>query len=165
MKRVAKKSCRHCGRLFHPHPKAAKVQKYCSRKACQRVRQRRKYRRWILEPAHRAAHQDCLRAWAKDYPNYWQYYRATHPNYVRQDNRRRALSLKRARCSAKQTDLRQTAVERLRAIQAMGTPSCSAKLTDLARRMDSLVEFLRWTVETPCPAKQTGMAWLGGTEG
>ena len=157
------KSCRHCGKRFEPDRRAAKVQKYCSEKTCQQARQRRKYRRWLSQPAHAAAGRDALRAWAKNYPDYWRRYRANHPEYVCRDNRRRAMSLRRARRSAKQTDWRQIAVERLDAIEAGSEPVCSAKQTDLSRRVTSMLGYLRWTVEASKSAKKTGMAWVGGT--
>lgn len=159
------KSCRACGERFQPDPRAAKVQRYCSKEACQKARQKRKYRRWIRQGAHAAAHQDKLRVWAKDYPDYWQHYRAAHPEYVRRDNDRRALSLQRTRMFRKATDWRQIAVEKLDAIGAEGTLECSAKQTDLVRRVEAILRLLRWAVESPRSAKQTGMAWVGGSEG
>lgn len=162
MNKVRHKFCSHCGISFKPDPRAAKVQKFCSRKPCQRTRQRRKYRRWVRQPGNAAVHQEALRTWAKD-TDYWKRYRATHPDYVRRDNLRRALSLRRARRSAKQTDWQEIAVDRLHAIQSLDAPEYSAKQTDLARRLDSVVEYLLWTVETPCSAKPTGMAWAGGS--
>ncbi len=162
MNQIRNKSCCHCGASFQPDPRAASVQRYCSRKPCQRTRQRRKYHRWLRRPGNAAAHQAAINVWAKD-TDYWKRYRAAHPDYVRRDNLRRALSLRRARRSAKQTDWREIAVDRLHSIQSMENPQCSAKQTDLARRLDSVVEYLLWTIESPCSAKQTGIALIGGS--
>jgi len=165
MRRIITKICRNCRDPFQPKPQARKVQKYCSRKACQQVRRQRKYRRWIADPAHKAAHQERLRLWAQKYPRYWRHYRATHPNYVLEDKYRRAASLKRQRMFRKATDWQQIAVDRLKAIQTSYPPSCSAKPTDLARRVDSVVEYLRWTVEGRLFRKATGIANIGGSAG
>ncbi len=162
---MVQKRCRHCRELFEAKPQAAKAQKYCTKKDCQQVRQRRKYRRWIAKPENAAAHQEALKAWAKDYPDYWRWYRATHPDYVREDNRRRAESLRAARMIRKATDWRQIAVERLDAVEAIGRVECSAKQTDWPRRIEGILGYLRWTVEGPVFRKATGIARVGGTAG
>lgn len=162
---MMQKRCRHCDEPFEPDVRAAKVQRYCKKAECQQARRRRKYQRWIRRPGKAAAHQEALRAWAKDYPDYWRHYRATHPGYVREDNERRARSLREARAFRKATDLRQIAVERLDAIEAEAVGECSAKQTDLARRVYGIIGYLRWTVKAPVFRKATDMAWVGGTAG
>ncbi len=165
MKKATEKCCRHCGDPFTSKPQVAKVQKYCGKEACQQARQRRKYRRWIAKPGRSEARREYYRAWAKDYPDYWRCRYATHPEYVERDKLRRVTARRRAKLSAKQTDWRAIAVERLDAIEAMGVPAWSAKQTDWARRMEAMLGYLRWTVEAGLSAKQTGIAWIGGTAG
>lgn len=161
----ARRICRHCRESFEPEPRAAKVQRYCRKKKCQQARRRRKYRRWIGQPENAAAHREALKAWAKDYPDYWRRYRATHPDYVREDNQRRAESVRKERMFRKATDWRQIAVERLDAVEAMGAGECSAKQTDWPRRVEGILGYLRWTVEGRVFRKATDMALRGGTAG
>lgn len=163
MKKPAEKCCQNCRDPFTPKPQAAKVQKYCDKKECQQVRQKKKYRRWIAKPEKAAARREYYRTWANDNPDYWKQRRVNDPDYAEHDDKRRAASLQRTRCSAKQTDWRKIAVERLDAIETMDGPVCSAKQTDLSRRMGAMLGYLRWTVEAGMSAKQTGIAWLGGT--
>jgi hypothetical protein len=161
---MVKKRCRCCRELFEVKPQAANA-KYCRKTECQQERQRRKYLRWIAQPENAVAHQEALKAWAKDYPDYWRHNRKTHPDYVRMDNERRAESLRKARALRKATGWRQIAVERLAAVEAMGSDDCSAKQTGSSRRVDAIVGYLRWTVEGPMFRKATGWAWVGGTAG
>jgi hypothetical protein len=162
---MVQKRCRHCRELFEPEPRAAKVQKYCKETECQQARQRKKYEHWIRQPGNAAAHQDALRAWAKDYPDYWRHYRQTHGTYRERERQRMRATRRRIRRVAKQTDWRQIAVERLDAIEAEAVGDCSAKQTDLLRRVSGIVGYLRWTVKAPIRRKATDMAWVGGTGG
>jgi len=165
MKKAATKCCKNCGDPLMPKPQAAKVQKYCSKEECQKVRQQQKYGRWIAKPENAAARREYHRAWASGYPDYGRHYYATHAEYVERDKLRRVAARREARLSGKQTDWRKTAVERLDAIEGMGNPGWSGKQTDLARRMDAMLGYLRWTVEAGQSGKQTSIAWLGGTAG
>ena len=165
MKKITVKYCRHCRDPFTPKPQVAKVQKYCGKKECQQARQRRKYRRWIAKPGRMAARREYYRAWARDWPDYWCYRYATHPGYVKRDKVRRVAARRKVRLSAKQTDWREIAVERLNAIEDMGWPDLSAKQTEWPRLMDAMLGYLRWTVTAGLSAKQTGIAWMGGTTG
>jgi hypothetical protein len=97
------------------------------------------------------------------YPDYGRHYYTTHTEYVERDKLRRITSRRKAKLSGKQTDWRKTAVERLDAIETMGQPNWSGKQTDLDRRMGAMLGYLRWTVEAGLSAKQTSIAWLGGT--
>lgn len=164
MKRVVR-ICRHCREAFEPEPRAAKVQKYCRKKECQRARQRGKYRRWIAQPENAAAHRERQKIWAEDYPDYWRHYRQSHEVYRERERKRMRATRRRLRHVAKQTDWRQIAVERLDAIEADAVGECSAKQTDLIRRVRGIVGYLRWTATAPVRRKATDMAWLGGTAG
>jgi hypothetical protein len=43
---VRKRPCRICGEFFHPDPRVGKVQRVCSKEACQRERHRRACSAW-----------------------------------------------------------------------------------------------------------------------
>ncbi len=162
---MAQKRCRHCREFFEVRPQSAKLQRYCSKAECQRERQRRKYQHWIAQPENAAAHREALKTWAKNFPDYWSWYRATHADYVLEDNQRRAEGQRKDRAFRKATGWRQIAVERLAAVEAMGSDDCSAKQTGSSRRIDAIVGYLRWTVEGLVFRKATGWVLMGGTEG
>ena len=153
---IYNKKCVHCGRWFWPDPRVGKRQKRCVREECRKASNRRKSRKWVqnnpdILPSLRVK----MRVWAKAYPDYWQRYRKDHPAYCQRDNQRRASSLRKARCSAKLTSIRDIAVHKLRRIEDLTPAECSAKLTERDRRVDGLVEYLFWTVKEPLSAKQT----------
>lgn len=152
------KHCKICHHLFQPKPNVCK-QKVCSRPSCQQERKHRKWRCWSkLNPDYAQGRQAKVRAWAKAYPDYWRRYRATHPRYVQCDNERRKAALRGSRCSAKQTQWRQTLVDKLRLLQSPDPPICSAKQTPYLRRMEKIEDCLRSTMEAVCSAKQIPMA-------
>lgn len=151
---TAKKNCIYCGRLFLPDPRVGKRQKRCFRDECRRAQNCKKSRKWIKRhPDYQDGRKAKLRDWADAYPNYWRNYRKTHPDYTAKDNRRRALALRRQRCSAKLTSIRSIAVEKLRQIQNEEPQNCSAKLTQTDRRINGIMDYLIWTVDQPCSAK------------
>lgn len=155
---IPKKKCAHCKRWFKPDARVWKQQKRCFREECRKAANRRKQRKWIkLHPDYLEGRRAKASAWAKSYPNYWQGYRKTHPAYVKRDNKRRKVALRKQKRSAKLTSIRKIAVGKLRGIQGMGTANCSAKLTSIDRRMARLLDYLLWTVGEPCSAKQTHM--------
>lgn len=162
---IAKKQCVHCGREFWPDPRVGKRQKRCFREECRRAENCRKARKWIqLNPDVLPSLRAKRRVWAKAYPNYWRRYRKNHPTYCLRDNQRRAASLRKARCSAKLTSIREIAVDKLQRIEAMIPADCSAKLTEIDRRVDGIVEYLFWTVRKPLSAKQTYTDLRAGSE-
>lgn len=151
-----RKKCRYCGRWFMPDPRVGKRQNRCFLEECRRAENCRKARKWIrLNPDILEFLRAKMRVWAKAYPDYWSRYRKSHPAYCLRDNARRAASLRKSRCSAKLTSIRQTAVEKLRKIQDQDPENCSAKLTEKDRRVGAIVEYLFWTVKERVSAKQT----------
>ena len=163
--RNKEKRCRVCGELFIPHPQTAKIQKTCLKESCRKAWQLRKYRRWIKQNQdYPKKRRNKINAWAKAYPNYWQDYRNNNPDYVLKDNKRRARTLRRSRRSAKQTAWQESALDKLRTIQALMPAGCSAKQTAWDPRVDGLLDFLLSRGTTPLSAKQTVLA-LGIPQG
>lgn len=153
-----KKKCAHCGCRFVPDPRVGRRQKRCFKEECRLALNRKKQRKWIkLHPDFLAARKAKVRAWAKAYPNYWCQYRRKRPYYKKEDNIRRATSLKKQRRSAKLTSIRVLAVDRLHQIQGLDSPDCSAKLTEIDPRVNRIIEYLFWTVRESCSAKQKGI--------
>ena len=151
---TSKKECRYCGRWFLPDPRVGKRQKRCFLEECRRAENRRKRRKWIAgHPEEKAERKVKARTWAYAYPHYWKHYRQTHPDYCSRDNARRAASLRKERCSAKITSMREVAVEKLRLIQREVPVDYSAKITERDRRVDGIVDYLFWTVKGSLSAK------------
>jgi hypothetical protein len=102
---MAKKRCLFCPRWFEPYAPLATRQLVCRRAGCRyklklllnRAWKGRRNAQWRKDVNRR------LRAWAKEYPYYWQCYRKKHLAYVARDNARRARRSRRQRwgCSAK----------------------------------------------------------------
>ncbi len=142
--KIPRKRCRICHQWFSPHPRTATLQKTCSRDSCQKKRRCLTNQHWRMRhPDYDHSRPHKIRAWAKTYPNYWSHYRATHPDYVARDNRRRRSSQKERRCSAKQDAIRQIAVGKLQSIPAVATET-SAKQDPILRRLNGVVEYLLW---------------------
>ena len=155
--KVKKKRCQFCGCWYKPDPRTARFQKTCSKETCRKARERQKNRNWTARnPDYQSCRSAKVRAWAVG-SNYWKRYRASHPEYVRRDNRRRVLSRKRHKVSAKQTTISQITVEKLNDIRKKKS-FLSAKQTAIDRRVDGLIELLIWKEQS---AKQTDIA-LGG---
>ena len=154
------KCCAYCDQPYRQDPRA-RIQKCCGRPECERVRKRQNLKRWrSLHPDHGERYKAKTRAWAKAYPDYWQRYRAEHPEYVARDGQRRAQAMRRTRCSANETGMRQNVVEKLHALDALGDPVCSANETGFLRRVNAIEECLRSTVEVVCSAKRNRL--VGG---
>lgn len=93
--RVPKKRCDYCGCWFQPDPRLGDKQKACHRKKCRHKRKREAHARWLADnPAyfkgstHYHVHKEWLAKPGND--DYLPRYRATHPDYVAADNRRRS---------------------------------------------------------------------------
>lgn len=150
----SKKECRYCGRWFMPDPRVGKRQKRCFLEECRRAENRRKRQKWVRgHPLEKAERKVKARTWAYAYPHYWRQYREAHPEYARRDNERRAKALRKERCSAKITSMREVAVEKLSLIQRAVPEDCSAKITERDRRVDGIVDYLFWTVKGSLSAK------------
>ena len=154
MKKIQKR-CLNCGRYFQPDPRI-QLQKFCGHKPCQRVRRRRKLRRWRMLHPDRAKHyQPKARAWAKAYPNYWRHYRAAHPAYVTRDKHRRVSARRKAKLSANETVMPEVVVEKLQALDTATHREVSANETLILRRVNAIENCLRSTVAALWSAKRT----------
>lgn len=141
MKTIKKRKCPICLDLFEPDPRTAKHQKFCSKDTCQKERKRRKWRRWAARNLGQKNLK--IRLWAKSYPNYWRHYRRTHPEYVKRDNHRRCLKLRKQRCSAKQTLIKNACSERIKEIQNLEQiTKNSAKQTLMFSMIKKIAEYL-----------------------
>lgn len=166
MKALKRKRCAYCGDWFAPDPHTAKHQKSCGRPACRRARRRQKQRHWrALNPDYERSRGAKRRAWAKAYPNYYQGYRASHPEYTARDNRRRTRERRRGKVSANVTALRQIVVEKASRLGQAEEPKMSANVTALSRRVEAIEDCLRSTVDAVIAAKQTGLAEAARTAG
>ncbi|PIV53545.1 MAG: hypothetical protein COY53_03335 [Elusimicrobia bacterium CG_4_10_14_0_8_um_filter_37_32] len=156
--KAKKKRCQFCSRWYKPDPRTAQFQKACGKKGCRDERRRQKNRNWTARhPDYQSCRGAKIRAWAAK-NNYWKRYRASHPEYIRKDNRRRVLSRKRLKLSAKQTTMRKITVEKLNSIRK-SEPFLSAKQTAIDRRVDGLIDLLIWK---ELSAKQTNIASIAG---
>jgi len=152
--KVKKKRCQFCGRWYRPDPRTARFQKACGNKSCRKERQLQKNRDWAARyPGYHSYRGPKIREWAAR-TRYWKRYRASNPEYVRKDNKRRILARKRLKMSAKHTAIRQITVDKLNSIR-QNQPNLSAKHTAMDRRVDGLIDLLIWK---ELSAKQTGMA-------
>lgn len=78
-----KVQCAHCGCRFVPNPRI-KNQRYCKKGECQRVRKAYWQRQKLAaDPDYQANKRDCQKAWRDRNPQYWQNWRAGHPEYVK----------------------------------------------------------------------------------
>lgn len=85
--------------------------------------------------------------------------------YTRRDNQRRAVSIRRQRRSANETQWHAGVVEKLRAITALRGEDCSANETQILRRVEAIEECLLSTGTGARSAKEVQMALASGTEG
>lgn len=151
--------CRICGRPFLPDPRIGPRQKVCSRARCRRERKRRELRRWRdLHPDRARRYQPKVRAWAKAYPDYWRQYRAGHAGYRERERQRMARKRRGRKLVAKETSMRQILIEKVRAMDMVGSPHRVANETPILRRMNAIEDCLRSTVAIVCVAKRTPMA-------
>jgi len=76
MKRIKKRKCRHCRRLFVPDPRNQNRQHYCSRLLCRKASKTASQKRWLNKPENRdyfkgPENVERVRAWRKKNPGYW----------------------------------------------------------------------------------------------
>lgn len=77
MGKQRKQKCKHCQQLFHPNPRNAKKQKYCSQPECRKASKAASQQKWLGKPEN----QDYFRGpdnvqrvqeWRRRNPGYWQ---------------------------------------------------------------------------------------------
>ena len=76
MKKIKKKKCRHCRRLFVPDPRNRNRQKYCSRAPCRKASKSASQKKWLSKPENKDHFEgpenvERVREWRKKNPGYW----------------------------------------------------------------------------------------------
>ena len=76
MKRIRKKKCCHCGKLFLPDPRNAKRQTFCAEPACRKVSKSASQRKWRQKPENidyfrGPENVRRVQEWRKGRPGYW----------------------------------------------------------------------------------------------
>lgn len=137
---MSEKRCAYCGQNYEPYARAVKRQKHCGASACRRKHKRARDRAWRQKDAEwREARQVKVREWARE-RQYWQRWRAEHPEYRRREALR--MRRKRAEAVAKQEVLRSDPVGYLKRIRYSRQMPGVAKQDLLARRLDEVLEYL-----------------------
>ena len=146
--RIPKKRCVHCLRWFKPYAPRRHIQQYCSRRSCQRERHRQACQVFYRDdPRCDDKRREKIRSWARQYPDYWREYRATHGAYRERERQRMRAKRGQAVRVATRDVWSQIAVEKLRDIQAQA-PDFVAKRDVCDRRVDKVLDYLIWK-ETP----------------
>jgi hypothetical protein len=146
--KIPKKRCEYCSRWFEPYPPKQDLQRFCSRRACQRERHRQACLAFYRDDPHcDDERREKIRAWAQRYPDYWRKYREAHGGYRQRERRRMRVKRRRAGNVAKRDAWKEKAVEKLRDIQAQA-PEFVAKRDACDRRVDAVLAYLVWK-ETP----------------
>jgi hypothetical protein len=138
---IHKKRCRVCGEWFKADARAARFQKVCAQAACQRERKRLTDARWWAKnQGYDASRSSKKRVWAQAYPNYWQGYRAAHPDYTRRNREQTRQRKKASRLVfANQVAIRRNPVGYL---EDLRPPGRFANQVAMTRSVDGIVTFL-----------------------
>ena len=75
-RRVRKCKCKHCREFFHPDPRSAGRQKFCSKPGCKKKSKADSQRRWLAKAENRdyfkgPDHVTRVQQWRKRNPGYW----------------------------------------------------------------------------------------------
>jgi len=153
--KIKKKRCEFCHEWFTPYPRSVKSQRSCTKLACRKQRRNSAVRDWRRRnPDGSKGRAGKIRAWAKNYPNYWRQYRRKHPEYTSKDNKRRGSARQKVKNAAKRNGLSQISLEKLESIREI-KPFCAAKRNGLSRRVEGILDYLFWKEFS---AKQNEMA-------
>lgn len=76
MKRIKKKKCCHCRRLFVADHRNYDRQDYCRRPECKKASKAASQKQWLNKPENKhyfkgADHVERVQAWRKKHPGYW----------------------------------------------------------------------------------------------
>lgn len=142
MKPNPKKRCTFCGGWYTPDARTRTQQLACGRWECRKKRKAQADRTWrIKHPDYGGSRNMKVRAWARNFPDYWRQYRRTHQEYASKDIERRVRSRSKAELSAKQDAIRQFSLELFQSVQKIGV-EMSAKQDGIARRVEGIEEYL-----------------------
>lgn len=151
--------CLICGDVFIPDARTRVFQKACGKEFCRRARKKLADRKWRAKnPGYSSGRAGKMRAWAREYPRYWQDYRAAHPDYT-QRNRDQTRERMRAsrRVFAKQDAMRRDPVGYLSLLRP---PAVFVKQDAMAGSIDGIVTYL---VDREVFAKPNDMVPVGVT--
>ncbi|MBI2119168.1 MAG: hypothetical protein HYT97_06030 [Elusimicrobia bacterium] len=142
MKRISKKQCDFCHCTFLPDARAWRQQRTCFKESCRKKRKAKAQLKWFLRhPDYHESRKIKIKNWAKDYPDYWKFWRKRHPEYVERDNLRRQQSYQNLKITAKQNEtikiFEQPEGTTLQVLQEF-----SAKQNLIYRRLESLFNVL-----------------------
>jgi hypothetical protein len=76
MRKIKKKKCRHCRRLFVPDHRNRKKQNYCQKGPCRKASQKASQKKWLSKPENED-YFSCpdnvarVQEWREDTPEYW----------------------------------------------------------------------------------------------
>ena len=109
MKRIERKKCRHCRRLFVPDPRNRDRQEYCSEPPCRKASKTASQKKWLRKPENRdhfKGHENVerVREWRKKNPGYW---KRSKPKIALQDS----LTVERAEKTGENQQIRATALQ------------------------------------------------------
>jgi len=76
MRRIRRRKCLCCERLFRSDPRSRGRQKYCGEPACRAASKTTSQSRWLAKPENNgyfsgSHHVDRVRAWRARHPGYW----------------------------------------------------------------------------------------------
>ncbi len=89
---MRKRRCLCCSNLFRPDPRVRSRQKVCRKPECQAKRKKQGQRQWSAKNKDywlRRGDGEAQKALRSKNASYMRAYRASHPEYVAQDNKRR----------------------------------------------------------------------------
>ena len=88
----ALKHCPYCGITYRPYIRAVKTQKSCGKAACRKKSKSEAHKTWLKDnPGCYRGRYVNVKRWLAEHPGYLRRYRATRPEYIRQDNAARCL--------------------------------------------------------------------------
>lgn len=135
-----RKRCLYCGDWYAPNPRTVRFQQACPEKACRRQRKRMADQRWRRHNlSWFASRQPKVRQWARDFPQYWKRYRASHPAYRLKERRR--MRRQRVLRVAKQDAIRQNPVGYLADIRSLPFKTV-AKQDAIGTQIDGILDYL-----------------------
>jgi len=76
MRKIKKKKCRHCRRLFEPDHRNRKKQNYCRKTLCKKASKKTSQKKWLSKPENKDYFRnpdnvDRVQKWREDNPEYW----------------------------------------------------------------------------------------------
>jgi len=76
MRRIKKRRCGNCRKLFTPNPKSVNSQSYCYRPACRKASKKASQKKWLSKPENQDYFRgpdnvERVREWRKNNPGYW----------------------------------------------------------------------------------------------